>query len=226
MASSEDPAQRKLSTEPLLELSQWQYDEYRHNMQQWKATYEAVAHNANPLPTILECFSQQPQAAFHFQCFAASIVKWQGRSVSEPFDGVNWVCQEEPKIVLRLRDLVSSMERDFQNGKFPIETCRMELKNLNRALFGSSASNSGSKQVLPNSLVNHMHAIAVYLEEQGSRWQEIYHDDYFNVYHAFQDATQSLNSLLLRQDQYDHSQDGTEYPQAPRDGRIRTEQSE
>ena len=149
-------------------LPEWQHDEFCQMMQQWQATVNEAAiqdsDTASAMPDTLKCFAHEPKAAFHFHSLTTLIMKWHGESSPEPFDSLSWIRKEEPQIVINLKSLMSSREQDFENGKFPSRTCMMEIKNLNRAVYGVSHFNSDTDVPTPNSIMNHLSALDACLQ--------------------------------------------------------------
>lgn len=209
-----------------LELPQWQQDEFSQKMEQWRAEEQNHdSDNEHSTPEVLSCFFQNPKAAFHFQSFGTIVSKWQGESTEKAFDGLSWLRKEEPKIALRLKELMLSMENDLQNGKFPSLACSMEYKNLNRAVWGQSVPTG--KITFSNSLMNHLHSLEMCLKtDKQSRWWELYHDSCRNLYYTLQDTSGGLQELLDRHHDHDSLSDAQEPVEAPGDGKTGAEQSE
>lgn len=223
MASTEPSSQTSRSREPL-ELPQWQYEEFSQKMQQWQTAIdkngECDGLSGAELPKILKCFAQHPKAAFHFQSIAIILIKWQGDYVREPFDGLAWMRDEEPKIFFRLKRLMLSMESDFENDKFPHQTCVMEHESILRAFRGRD------KFAVPNSIQNHLDALAVCLEnDRHSKWWEAYSDTCENIYSPLVLTSNGLQELLDRHEKKDSTSDILESVETPGGGETRTEQS-
>ena len=124
------------------------------------------------------------------------MLKWRGESIHEVFDGAEWIREEEPKIVHNLKKILSSMENDFANGKFLTRTCSMEIKNLNRAVYGLNQSEPSSSITVANCLMNHLNALASCLDsDRDSRWWGLYHDVCINLCSTFQDTLVGLQYL-------------------------------
>lgn len=87
------------------ELPKWQYEEFNQEMDRWR---DMLSHEEpEPLPEGLHCFLTKPKAAFHFDSFGKTIARWQdGQEPSEVFECLR---EEEPKILLHMKKLMSSM---------------------------------------------------------------------------------------------------------------------
>ena len=135
------------SDEELFELyggfPQWQRQEFKREMHVWKETLGDVPDEDQdqPYPSIVECFRERPKAAFLFHSIASVIGKWAAarRSVESlperHFDATAWLVKNEDKLMLSLRDLISSIETDLQDGRFHDQVCIMEIKSVNRAIY-------------------------------------------------------------------------------------------
>ncbi|MDI1489099.1 MAG: hypothetical protein OHK93_008377 [Ramalina farinacea] len=135
------------SDEELFELyggfPQWQRQEFKREMHLWKESLGDVPNEDQdqPYPSIVECFRERPKAAFLFHSIASVIGKWAAarRSVESlpdrHFDATAWLVKNEDKLMLSLRDLISSIETDLQDGRFHDQVCIMEIKSVNRAIY-------------------------------------------------------------------------------------------
>lgn len=90
------------------------------------------------------CSASQSRLPFSIYCHYTYQVA--SDYVREPLDGLAWMRDEEPKIFFRLKLLMLSMKSDFENGKFPYQTCVMEHESILRALYGRG------KFAVPNSI--------------------------------------------------------------------------
>lgn len=177
------------------ELPKWQYQEFNQEMDKWRdmLSYE----DPESPPEVVNCFLVKPKAAFHFDSFGKTIARWQGEQ--EPSDVLKYLREEEPKIRLRMKKLILSMETEYENGKFLSRTCSMEIKDLRRAIFGINRGPSSSNKYapLPTSLVNQLKGIAFHLEEEprSSRWDEHFKSA-TNLLGSMRDTLEGLESLL------------------------------
>ena len=110
-------------------------------MDQWTLWVAGREDQDASYPTIVECFRERSKAAFLFHSIASVIGKWaaaRGSVESLPerhFDATTWLTKNEDKLMLSLRDLISSMETDFQDSRFHDQVCMMEIKSINRAIY-------------------------------------------------------------------------------------------
>ena len=238
---SADMATTKASLQPtnvseheVLELPQWQQDDFNQRMQQWleKIREAGDYEEGDPiedgaLPDELKCFMRNPKAALHFDSYVGLLITWQGQSSNGRRDWLYWLTQEEPKIFARLKTLILSMESDFDDGKFRSLTCAMELRDLDRCFYGKNYITKNSRSLIaPNGLFNHRYALEKYLKgSEGSRWWELNINTCRNLGVAFYETRSGLWSLLSRYENQNGSQDAQQAIEVPTSGRAGDEQS-
>ena len=154
MAAMESPLQAVNPSEPL-KLPHSLYDEFRRKMQEWQAN---LRHDpfGDQLPAILQCFREEPKAAFHFFSFALILRNWWEGPCRELFDGLNWVREEGSKITVLQERWMQAIERDFRDSGKLSWTCVMNMRSLKRAVYGHDDFVPGSLKTTPDCLVNHL----------------------------------------------------------------------
>ena len=205
---------------------QWQRQEFKREMHLWKAV---LGDNPNedqdhPYPSIVECFRERPKAAFLFHSIASVIGKWAAarRSVESlperHFDATTWLVKNEDKLMLSLRDLISSIEKDWQDSRFRDHVCMLEIKSLNRAIYDRNETSTewGVTTAGGTCLANLVPALSATLNPELSssgknsrfkkgrdrysgtgRWS-LHQGICLNLFSTFIDASEALQALLRR----------------------------
>ena len=201
------------------EPPQWQYDEFNSRMQQWIAelieiaTYGGAGMSEESLPEELKCFTQNPKAAFHFESFVRLLMIWYGESPGERLDWATWVTASERNVYARLKHLIITMERDFDEGKFKSRTCAMEVREMERICTGSIQDRGANSKVFPNSPLNHISILTNTLKDDNqSRWWALYCVPYWNIYLALAETSTGLKTLLSRYEEGNKAQEATIVP--------------
>lgn len=205
---------------------QWQRQEFKKEMHLWKEVLGDVPDEDQDqsYPSIVECFRERPKAAFLFHSIASVIGKWAAarRSVESlperHFDATTWLVKNEDKLMLSLRDLISSIETDLQDGRFHDQLCIMEIKSVNRAIYDRNETFTewGVTTARGSCLAKLVPALSATLDpatsssDNNSKFREgtdryrgtgrwsLHEDIYLHLFSTFIDASVALQALLQR----------------------------
>lgn len=198
-------------SEPYKRFPLWQRQEFKREMHLWQDTLGDVPDEDQDksYSTIVECFRERPKAAFLLHSAACVIGKWAAlrRSVESiperHFDATTWLVKNEDKIMLILRDLISNIEKDFQDGRFPDQVCMMEIKSINRAIYDRNDTSTewGVTAARGNCLAKLVPAISTILDHEKSSndnpWS-LHESICQKLFSALIDTSEALQALLQR----------------------------